>query len=399
MNESHLTNPNPTPKLIMDFLLPIVLQEFRRLTNALGHILTVTAATAVVIALFLYVFHDFIDHQLVLIDRDIATTARFGLGSAILVICAYAVSRYIRDILLQEHDWGHFLILKGFSETTINQSKNHVAALVACPAMIIASLGVHEFLGPLRVQHIYLAFFCTATIIMLTRRKMVSPQWISPQWIDRDRRPNQSETGVHPPLIAWRATRLMGNDFKGAQLRVMAALPILFGTIGLALDKPAPLTQACVLVGGIILSWTVPIQIADDLKSTWIERQSAVSHEQWIKAWQSIFWSWAKPIAITTIILVTVSTAVAGPESTMSSRIINILLCGLLAGFPVWMAPAFVMQIDGRRVLTNIIMQTLLFVFAGTALMAIPWLAPALFIIHREAHKYQGGRFARGSFH
>jgi hypothetical protein len=78
---------------------------------------------------------------------------------------------------------------------------------------------------------------------------------------------------------------------------------------------------------------------------------------------------------------------------------VNIVLCGLLSGFPVWMAPAFVMQIDGQRVLTNIMMQTLLFVFAGTALMAIPWLAPALWIIHREAHKYQGGRFARGSFH
>ena len=72
-------------------------------------------------------------------------------------------------------------------------------------------------------------------------------------------------------------------------------------------------------------------------------------------------------------------------------------ISGLLVAFPVWLAPAFVMQIDGRRVMTNIVMLTLIGLFVGTAIIALPIIAPAIFLLHREAHRYQEGRFARGS--
>jgi hypothetical protein len=73
------------------------------------------------------------------------------------------------------------------------------------------------------------------------------------------------------------------------------------------------------------------------------------------------------------------------------------LLAGVLASFPCWLAPSFVLQIDGRRIFTNIVMLTLVNLFVGTAIMAVPWITPAIWILQREAHRYQGGRFARAS--
>ena len=287
----------PKPRLIQDFLRPLMRQEMRRLSHALGHIITVTAATAVICALFLYVFHDFISHHLTSIDSALATTARQWFSGLLIVIAAAAIGRYIRDLMLQDRDWGHFLGLQGFAPGIIHQIKKNLSLVMAIPAMVIVAIIVHQFFGPLNISHLYLGIFCTAAMIAITRTKITLNQPIT-----KERAPNQSETGIHPPLTAWRASRLMGNDWKGAHLRVLAALPILFGTTSLAMRQPPPLTQVCVLAGGIILSWTVPILIAEDLKSTWIERQSAVSHEQWIKAWQDIFWTWSKPIAITTMI-------------------------------------------------------------------------------------------------
>jgi hypothetical protein len=399
----HASKPNqsqqavatlPQPRFIHDFFCPILMQEMRRLGSALGHIITVTAATGIISGLFLYVFHDFINHQLYSIDTTLAASGRRWVGAAIIMVSAAAVARYLRDLLLRPRDWGQFLGLQGYAPTAIKQSKKTFSLILATLSMMIATAVVHHSFGPLAPVHLYISFFCLSYVIAVTVRKINHNQTH-----DKERSPNQSQTGVHPPLTAWRASRLLGNEWKGSGLRVFAALPILFGTTSLAMGQPPPLTQICILAGGIILSWTVPILIADDLKSTWIERQSAVSHEQWIKAWQSIFWGWVKPLALTTMILTTVSTVLTPAQMPTSQCVINILSCGLLAGFPVWMAPAFVMQIDGKRVLTNILMQTLLFVFAGTALMAIPWIAPALWVIHREAHKYQGGRFARGSIH
>jgi hypothetical protein len=73
------------------------------------------------------------------------------------------------------------------------------------------------------------------------------------------------------------------------------------------------------------------------------------------------------------------------------------VLCGLLTAFPVWFAPSLAMQIDGQKTLTNIAVISLISIFIGTAIMALPLAALALPLISAEAHKYQNGRFARGS--
>jgi hypothetical protein len=78
---------------------------------------------------------------------------------------------------------------------------------------------------------------------------------------------------------------------------------------------------------------------------------------------------------------------------------INALIAGAMAAFPVWLAPAFVLQIDGRQIATNIVMLTLIGIFVGTAVIALPILVPGIWLLGHEAHRYQEGRFARASYY
>jgi len=205
------------------------------------------------------------------------------------------------------------------------------------------------------------------------------------------------------PLIAWRKSRIANSSWNGSSLRLISAIPIVFGTIAVLLGQHVEVGYLSSLVGGILLSWTVPLLIDDDLQTTWIERQAAVSHEDWMASWQRIFTGWALRMFVMTSIgytvTLTASQLLSTAEEFKIAHIVSTLLINsLLAAFPVWLAPAFVMQIDGKKSATNIIMLTLVGIFAGSVVMAAPVAAPVLYLLHREAHRYQGGRFARGAY-
>ncbi len=388
--------------LLNDALRPILTQDIRRLRASLGHLLTTGLATSVVIALFMYIFGDFIGTKLPLINQGIADNAHFYFILAAILFSASALTRWIRTILYEKNGWLYSLKMFG-------QTDHHLAYLGTMVSGILITLGLaatcflldHLF-GPLLPSHYAMTVILIPAAVVYIRRSGFKA-------IEKKQdTPHSCQNITLPPLISWRNSRVMSGNWSGANLRVLAALPILFGTTSLANHSPVVLAQVCCLLGGIILSWTVPFLVAEDLRATWIERQSAVNHDQWIGAWYKIFLDWAKPLFLTTAFLCFFALGVsqattAAPFAILTSPVLTLaigqsLLGGLLAAFPVWLAPAFIMQIDGRNVMTNIVLLTLIGIFAGTAIIAVPWLAPALFFLNREAHRYQGGRFARGSY-
>jgi hypothetical protein len=385
-----------------DVLRPMLTQEVRRLCASIGHLLTTGVATMVVVALFMYIFGDFIGAKLPLVNQGIAVEAHFYFVLATILFAAAVMTRWLRAMLYTRHGWMSSLKMFGQTDERLNRLSAWTSATILAFGLTAVCLILNHFYGPLTAFHLAVA----ASLVPFASIYLRVLGFKSIEKIQNA--PHSCQNIMEPPLVAWRNSRILSGRWSGANLRVLATLPILFGTTSLATHGPIELAQLCCLVGGIILSWTVPFLIAEDLRATWIERQSAVNHEQWIGAWQKIFWDWSKPIFITTAMLCFISQAVAHATAASSFSLLTSpdltgaigksLLGGLLAAFPVWLAPAFIMQIDGRRVMTNIILLTLIGVFAGTALIAVPYLAPALYFLHREAHRYQGGRFARGSY-
>jgi hypothetical protein len=391
-----------TATLVNDALLPMAKQEFRRLYSSLGHIFTTGLGTAVVMALFMYIFGDFIGEKLPLINQGIADDAKFYFTLASIIFSAAALSRWIRPLIYENHGWLYSLKMFGQTESHLSYLGTLLSGLLLTLGLTATGLLLNHLFNPLSPSQ-------WAVTIVLVPVSIIYLRVTGPRSVQKKHRaPHSCQNTTEHPLVSWRHTRVLSGNWSGANLRVLAALPILFGTTSLTRHSPVVLAQMCCLIGGIILSWTVPFLIAEDLRATWIERQSAVNHEQWIGAWQKIFQEWTKPIFITTTALCLFSffvnsattanplALVTSPELT--SAIGQSLLAGLLAAYPVWLAPAFVMQIDGRHVLTNIVLLTLIGIFTGTAIIAVPVLAPALYFLNREAHRYQGGRFARGSY-
>ena len=393
--------------LITDILTPLLIQEIRRFRASLGHMLTTGSATVIVISLFVYIFGDFIRDKLPGVSPDLARDTRYFFAVFLIIASATVTARTAKGVLYAKRGWIPMLRTFGLRSSQLSRlSVSAGIALLVAENIIVCAL-LNAYLGGFEISHAVVALLTIPSSVLYWRLR--GPK--TPLVTGKSHHSCQDTT--KNPLFSWRDSRVITGAWQGSSLRVLAALPILFGTVSLAGHAPIELAHVSSLAGGIILSWTVPFLVAEDLRATWIERQAAVGHEQWIGAWQKIFWSWAKAIFLTTFILYMVSftviySAVNYSESTgatpiatpdlMTMVLSKSLLGGLLAAFPVWMAPAFIMQIDGRRVLTNIVLLTLIGLFAGTALIAVPYLAPMLYLLHREAHRYQKGRFARGSY-
>lgn len=381
-----------------DILWPILKQEIRRIRASLGHALTTAIATGVVLALFVYIFGDFIKDKLPAISPAVAATAMNGFLLLVLCFVALSVYRWTVERFYTPHSW--FKVLSGLGVDAGGLLRHQQLASIVFSGLILLILAavVTAFVAPFQTIHwIVLLGLIGGTPFY---QKLVTGRLSS----NLQDQPPASAQGDLEPLVAWRKSRIERTAWRGRPLKILAALPIIFGAVGLLLGARLELAFISSLVGGIMLAWTVPLLIDEDLNTTWIERQAAVTHDRWIGAWQKIFGHWSLLVFVTTSILTAVTLSIHLGSAVFSiegllSIIKNSALSGLLAAFPVGIATAFVMQIDGKRPLTNIILITLLGLFVGTAVIALPYLAPLIYLLYREAHRYQGGRFARGSYH
>jgi hypothetical protein len=379
---------------IFQFIKVILRQELRRLSGNLATIVTGAVASMIIGALFLYVFGDFIYARLPAIAPDTANDFKVLFVCAILMCAAMITRAWVQALLMSARGWPAFMIRFGASERDVNRARSRAGIILFLAVYMISVAVVARFA---EASALVIGGVCAAAIPIAIKTMGLTRTRFDD--LPPERAPNQSQTGMHPPLVAWRLSRIMGNNWPGSWLRVAAAIPILIGTVSLGFTGSPFIAQLGCLAGGIILAWCVPILISEDLKSTWIERQSAISHQDWIKSWQVIFTSWTRPLFLTAFVIALTAEFAGAQTGSVDwmSALTTPVLCGLLTAFPVWFAPSLAMQIDGQKTLTNIAVISLISIFIGTAIMALPLAALALPLISAEAHKYQNGRFARGS--
>lgn len=392
-NSPSLTNI----RTFRDLVLPMLLQLARRTRASLGHLITTIAASSMILALFLYVFSDFINTKLPSVSPQAASLMRFYLVLILIVASSVAIMRWSSELIFAKGHWPDFLHFIGCSTSSLRRAK--ILGLITCLGLgnLLALTVINFALGPLSTAHILIAV-CTMTLSLILATKTSHSSLV-----DRPQPLQQAKYDQGPPLIQWRRQRLSRFGWRGSHLQIMSFLTMGIGFISLGIGNPVDMTLLICLVGGNILSWTVPLLIEEDLQFTWLERQAAVSHSEWIMAWQALFTKRAAMVfglSFTLCMLSAVTYKLINyglSYNDFLNLLKSALLAGVLASFPCWLAPSFVLQIDGRRIFTNIVMLTLINLFVGTAIMAVPWITPAVWILQREAHRYQGGRFARAS--
>ena len=398
-HSTDITSPGDT-RITLAVVVPLLRQQLRRLTFSMGHLLTTAIGSCVTLALFMYIFGDFLREKLPQTNSDAAESIRFYFVFVLILGAGVTIYKWCDNLLFNANGWTQYLQSLAIRRTAIRHGSNMTFCSIVIIANLFSTVLIKTFFGLLTTGH-YLSVAAVVMVSMLISGKKIVKPDLAKTEDDRLHVTNQNFS-----LVTWRERRLKGHEWRGAGLRLLAWILIVIGPAAILTEKPVELTQLSSLFGGIILSWIVPIVIEEDLRFTWLERQAAISHRQWINAWQKIFTKWAvscflvSMTASMVVYLCAIYLRHAGQQTLQLDHMaVNALIAAAMAAFPVWLAPAFVLQIDGRQIATNIVMLTLIGIFIGPAVIALPILVPGIWLLGHEAHRYQEGRFARASYY
>ena len=387
-------------KIILSVIAPILSQQFRRLAHSFGHLLTTATGSGVTLSLFMYIFGDFLKEKLPQTNSQAAETLRFYLIFGLMAGSGLVIFRWCSRLLFSTNGWTNYLESTGIHRSHISRGSKFSFCAITILTNLLSALVIGTFFGPLTISH----WACLVSVVIFSlfsadKKFVISgPQAAAEDIIDiQDNKFS---------LVTWRERRLRGYRWRGSALRLISGTLLFMGPATVLTGKPLELAQMASLFGGIVLSWIVPLVIEEDLRFTWLERQAAISHKQWINAWQTIFTKWSMIVFFMTLALSAAFGLYAlyfiqhAQQAWQPGQLIsNALLASVVAAFPVWLAPAFVLQIDGRQIATNVVMLTLVGIFVGTAIIAVPVLIPGIWLLGHEAHRYQEGRFARASYY
>ena len=346
--------------------------ECRRiLWNAAEHITLMISASAIAGLLF-YVFHDFMIHQIATISPEVAQSGILLLASAVGAVAGVLARGTSTRLASGSDSFEPLMARVGCSVTS--QRRLRLALRATVTTAFVAVLAVIFRTWQLASGSVIPWLVFLVTLAMPRREPILTPP---------------SHNISVPRITDWRWHQLRYHRMPGRGLFLMGIVAALT-SIPIALAaRHYFVTQLIALLAGMISTWALATAIAADLPCTWFEKQAGMTHDTYIGSWQRLAkWS---ALILTGICSITATLSYISGQASVSQA----LTIALLAGVPPLMTPSMMLQIDGRARLTNLILLTLVHLFCGTAIIALPWTVLAVPIIVIEAGKYQQGRFYR----
>lgn len=367
---------------------------YRRLRHDWAQEIVVFLSAAVVMALFFYVFNDFLNVEVASLSVPMrnafsSTIAWIGYGAAMLLAGKSVAAQWSRDgnapanfaEALGESPKVVFALRCLFSLTAATAT---LAVFWIIAARLLVPWGVAIFarnglfLTPLAVAGCLVSQQLAKRIRTLDR--------VAKPFISFNLRPNHARVRWRFQIFAKRS--VAARVAKGGSV----AFGLLFTVLSFRQAPNVALYGAAFLVGFHIFV-ALAFTLALDLSSIWFEKSSGSSHDDVVGAYGQISIS----VAIGVGLLVAV--AFLAPHlmriDSNWSILSEALRLGLVAAAPILLFPSLMFQIDGRRPITQVMAGFLISLFLSTAIYA-SWFALILLpIVQHYGLGIQKGRLYR----
>jgi hypothetical protein len=329
-------------------------QSFTRIRYDWGRELLVMASTGILLGLFYYMFHDFLQDKL----NDLPTSFRDmiaqRLRTAVMLSLGLWVGGRLANLYRDEPGWAHFALRAGEEPAVV-----HAFRLGQSLLLILVSYGIfwHFFAPELSLQLGSLALAIASFAIMHYKKPSGREEALKP--ILRDVTESRERT-----LFSWRWFQMVQRNrlcrlCLGISLVLQLSIGVMHG-----LGWPLVLTVLATMLASAILAWAVAFQLEEDMRAVWFERQLGCSHEEFVKVYQEICWMLGLGAAALSLVAALVSGL---PSREPLWEWLKLLPIAAL--FPI-ITPAVMFQVAPERPLLQILITGLIGLFLGTAIYA-----------------------------
>ncbi|MCB9228717.1 MAG: hypothetical protein H6618_03815 [Deltaproteobacteria bacterium] len=367
-----------------------LMSRLRRLRYDLAKESVVAFCALVLLALFAYIFDDFINEEIRKISPGMQRAFGQGAGLLLSFIGILLTARMIRQELsapgnvgdlvrflgedpqvLRSYRWLSFPVLIGFLWLPLIFSRRAILVRWSLSTELI---------------HLFSCLLISSALAFFYRIHLKK----------REKKHRSEVYGEPAPassplrgMLIWRFRNLL---LRNPYARLCLLPAVLLPCPGFFLQNPEhPLLFLLVLMSGLCVAAALIIQIAADLESSWFEKNLGVSHDQWLLSVLVLALTVAGLHSLLILCMMLVSTLLSG-GILMSVHVLKLAAVTLV---PPFMVPFLCLQIDGRRVLAQLLSVSLCSLFVATAVYASLFSLLLLPLIAYYGLDSQKGRFYR----
>jgi hypothetical protein len=329
-------------------------QSFTRIRYDWGRELVVIASTGILLGLFYYMFHDFLQDKLNDLPSHLREMIATRLRAVVTLGLGLWVGGRLASLFRDEPGWADFALRSGEDPWVVRAFR-----LAQSLILIVVSYGIfwYFFQPQLNLQMGSLALAALTFAITRTRKEGVRAQTLKP--ILRDAEESRART-----LRSWRWFQIVQrNRLCRLCLGISLVVQLLIGVMH-GLGWPLVLTVLATMLSSALLAWAVAFQLEEDMRAIWFERQLGCSHEEFVKVYEEICWMLGLGLALLSLVTALVTGVPGRAPLTEWLKLLPIA-----ALFPI-ITPAIMFQVAPERPLLQILITGLIGLFLGTAIFA-----------------------------
>ena len=322
---------------------------------------------AIIFLLFIYMLNDFLNEQLRYISQ--AMTNRISVAFSIIVL--FFTSIYVGRSFSQEQLGKNSCLSLSIFLGDIRKTRILYLAFYAVTLVIVAYIPAWCLVLYYFISWKALSVMC-ATLLMLTISTLtafLSNNKILPKKsiaIKRGLLTQKKHTPVEA-MFLWRIKQIL---LRNKQSQLCLFVSILFVLLVFYLgytNKPFLFVLSASLSGGLFIGFAFSLQIAADFQTVWLEKNSGVSHDNYLKVLRQIGFCLGSAIGI--LMSITWFFSQTEFDYEWQSWIV-VFKFGIISFISSWLLPYLVFQVDVHRPFVHLLTLTIVSLFLGTAVFA-----------------------------
>jgi hypothetical protein len=363
-------------------------QNIIRIRYDWGRELVVITSTGILLGLFYYIFHDFLQSKLSDLPAGLRLSIADRLIGAVLLGLGLWVTARLQNLFKDEPGWAQFALRSGEVPAVVAGFRRLQALII-----LVFSFGFFWVLvAPPFVQWslAHCLLLQTASLglgvifHLLTRNQQNTERKQNLKPILNDEPSSRRLT-----LRSWRWFQMLRrNRFSRLCLALSLLVQLLIGIMH-SLAWPLFLTVLATMLASALLAWAVAFQLEEDMRAVWFERQLGCSHEEFVAVYQQLCWMLGLAMAALTFFLLLIGGV---PARDPLSEWLKLLPIAAL--FPL-ITPSIMFQVAPDRPLLQILISSLIGLFLGTAIYAHILSIIAVAMAIHYAKNYQKDNFYR----
>ena len=362
---------------------------FNKIKSHFATKITTFLSSSVVFFLFVHIFRDFKEKHLKLISLEISDFFGTFFALFLLLIGGSLCSKSLRSFLFSQKRSLNFARTLGEEDTVLKfHTIFHTFLLIFSVYLPFFLLSFYFFASWRGLELIfYFTFplvFCFFYYFFLKRSSyQLGERRISSL---ADKALTQQEA-----LYKWRSERLLGDPLMKA-LFILSTFLTILGTYLFSVREFRLLSVCLYFCSGFTLGVAVLYCVSEDFKSIWLERLSGVSHDSYMK---SVLYL-AKIIAFFIVIFHIASLVLNllfWQVTLDQSLSLLVFQCLVIQISPIFLVNIMALQVDPRKLLTQVILLFMIGLFFCSAVLIHPLAFLFWPVLYSYGKKSQQDRF------